>query len=180
MCPDGGQSRALQRLGAINWWFRPPFMTPEGGSALLRLPQKGSHYLPTVGHPGNAGENHKPQTKRRRSTMAREHVWQGVVAGIARFAREVDRQEEIMQFIDKGYTEYMVNNIWKFVEPKQSQEVPEEHRWHSRGQSLFAEIYTIGEMSRHLMKEGSLSGEEIDSFVSGMPVWVNSFFHTRL
>jgi hypothetical protein len=112
--------------------------------------------------------------------MALEHVWQGVVAGIARFAREVDRQKEIREFIDKDYTENMVNNIWKFVEPKQSQKVPAEDRWHSRGQTLFAEIYTIGEMSRHLMKEKRLSDEEIDSFVRGMPVWVNSFFHTRL
>ncbi len=112
--------------------------------------------------------------------MAREHVWQGVVAGIARFAREVDRQEEIMQFVDNTYTEHMVNNIWKFVEPQQRQEVPEEHRWHSRGQRLFSEIYTIGEMSRHLMGEDSLSDEEIDSFVRSWPVWVNSFVHTRL
>jgi hypothetical protein len=107
--------------------------------------------------------------------MAQEHVWQGVVAGIARFAREVDRQEEIRQFVDSGYTENMVNTICRFVE-----EVPEENRWHPRGQRLFAEIYTIGEMSRQLMGEGSLSDEEIHGFVRGMPIWVNSFFHTRL
>lgn len=111
--------------------------------------------------------------------MAREHVWQGVIAGIARFAREVDQQEQINQFINYEYTENMVKRVWRCVEFYQSQ-VPDENRWHPRGQRLFAEMFTIGEMSRQLMGEGNLSDEEVDGFARGMSIWVNSFFHVKL
>ena len=115
--------------------------------------------------------------------MAREHVWQGVVVGIARFAREVDSQdiqEKFKKLINNNYTEIMVNNIWKLVEPNQSQNVPEANRWHPRGQRLFAEMFTVGEMSRELLGEDSLSDEKVQGFVRGMPDWLNSFFHVRL
>jgi hypothetical protein len=111
--------------------------------------------------------------------MAREHVQQGVVAGIARFAREIDRQEEIRNFIDNRF-EATVEYVWKFVEPKQRESVSQEERWHPRGQRLFAEMFTIGDMARELLKERRLNDEQIEDFANNMPIWLNSFFHVRL
>jgi hypothetical protein len=108
--------------------------------------------------------------------MAREAIWQGVLAGVARFARDVENPKHAITPETIDFSAKQVERISNAIERREQ----ERDALHSRGQRLFAEVTTVGILARQYLGEESLRDEEIYNFVVQAEIWWNSFFHTYL
>lgn len=105
--------------------------------------------------------------------MAQEaDVWAGVLAGVARFFRELELEQP--QEIQNGQKQ-----VQEAVDLALSV-VKEQEDWHPRGTRLFAELLTIGVLSRWRFGEAQLNEEQIKKFAAELKLLENCWFHLKI
>jgi hypothetical protein len=105
--------------------------------------------------------------------MAEGDIWRGVLAGVSRFARDVNDVSH--QDVTEGDQQAIYKQAMKYAERIE--------QWHPRAQRLFVEILTIGELSRTVRKrrdreEPDLNDDEVIKFIGDLDIMFNSWKRT--
>jgi hypothetical protein len=106
--------------------------------------------------------------------MSERDIWPGVLAGVARFALDVESAwPDIVTEADRREIFSRAVDHVKGIE------------WHPRAERLFAEILTIGELSRRVARrrfnreEPDLKDDEILRFIGDLDAILNSLKRTN-
>jgi hypothetical protein len=91
----------------------------------------------------------------------------GVLAGVYRFYAEIGQPSDILEATDQA--QRISNLIWDVVRNKE--------KWHPRGVRLFAEVVTIGILSRSVAREEPLNEDQLFRFGDQIEFAANCWFH---
>jgi hypothetical protein len=108
-------------------------------------------------------------------------VWRGVMNGFGRFSVEVDRVApgEIRRFASPADATGEHREVFEMALKVLANRPRRKKDWNERGVRLFAEILTIGVLSRRRFNEKPLDEDQIFRFVGEAELFFNSWNHTH-
>ncbi len=108
-------------------------------------------------------------------------VWRGVMNGFGRFSMEVDRVApgEIRRFASPADAPGEHREVFEMALKVLANRPRRKKDWNERGVRLFAEILTIGVLSRRRFNEKPLDEDQIFRFVGEAELFFNSWNHTH-
>ena len=108
-------------------------------------------------------------------------VWHGVMNGVARFLMDVDRvpPSQILRFASPADAPSEHREVFELARNVLANRPRREKDWNQRGARFFAEILTIGVLSRRRFNEEPLNEDQIFRFVGEEELFFNSWNHTH-